>query len=91
MADSPHKSEDEIMEEINAAAKLIEIGATYAHYKDRAKTYKPLSFATLEVNNDLCVIYRAEYGKKLVFARPVNVWLDELEYNGERVKRFTKI
>jgi hypothetical protein len=33
-------------------------------------------------------VYRAEYGEHIIFVRPLNVWLETVEWEGEQVFRF---
>lgn len=81
-------SEDEISDQIRAAAEQVAIGAIYLHYKQ--KTYKVLGLGTFEATGEPCVIYMALYGQNLTFIRPVSAWLEEVEWQGKTVKRFTK-
>jgi hypothetical protein len=86
-----HKPQEQIVSDIKIAKNHIEIGARYSHYKDSAKVYLVKDFGTLEVTDELCVIYQAEYDLKLVFVRPVNEWLENVEWQGSLVPRFIKI
>jgi hypothetical protein len=54
-------------------------------------TYKVKDIVIQEADNEPCVIYQAEYGKLLTFSRPVRVWLEKVEFEGNVVQRFTKI
>lgn len=60
------------------------------HYKNKL-LYRPLNFATLEADNELCVVYEGQYGYKLLFVRPVKEWLAEVEFEGKKTTRFTKV
>jgi hypothetical protein len=86
-----HKTGEELLAEIAVAEKQIMLDAPYVHYKGADKLYKPIHFATLESNNELCVVYRALYGEKLLFIRPVSVWLETVEWHGKTAKRFTPV
>ena len=86
-----HKTEEQILAEIEEATTKIEVGASYCHYKDRSKVYKIQGFGTLEADDSLCVIYQAQYGKQLTFIRPVSIWLEQIEWQGKKVPRFTKV
>ena len=86
-----HKPQEQIIQEIQNAKLKIKIGAKYQHYKGTDKLYEVLGFATLESNNDLCVIYKALYGKHLTFLRPVNEWLEQVEWQNRIIPRFKKI
>lgn len=86
-----HKSHHRIIEEIDNAKSKIVVGAIYAHYKNPEKRYRVKEFGTLESNDELCVIYQADYGRKLIFIRPVSEWLEQVEYQGTTRPRFSKI
>lgn len=81
----------QLSEQLEQAQALIEIGAQYRHFKAADKIYTVLCLAFQEADNEICVIYRAEYGEGLVFARPLASWLQEVESDGEVVQRFTKL
>ena len=85
-----HKTHEQILEEIRQAKMKLDIGADYAHYKDPKKTYRVKEFGTLEADNELCVIYQAQYGPGLIFIRPLSEWLAKVEWEGNIVPRFVK-
>lgn len=87
-----HKSQDVLTREIREATKLVEIGADYYHYKDQNKTYKVLNIAVTEDDDQLCVIYQAQYGKNIIFVRPLKSWISKVVWQGNgKQKRFTKV
>ncbi len=86
---SGRESQSELSARLAAAAQQVEIGARYMHYKQLS--YKVLSLALREEDNEPCVIYQAEYGDHITFIRPVTSWLETVEVNGEQTKRFTKL
>ena len=86
-----HKEQLELAKEIEAAASKITVGANYWHYKGRDKVYAVIGLGFLEANDELCVIYQAQYGEKLTFLRPLTVWLENVEWEGKTVPRFTKV
>lgn len=86
-----HKEQLELAKEIEGAKLKITVGAQYWHYKSREKVYKVIGLAFLEANNELCVIYQAQYDQKLTFLRPLTIWLENVEWEGKVVSRFTKI
>lgn len=86
-----HKGEDALLAEIEKAKTHITIGACYTHYKSADKYYKVTQIAILEATDDICVIYQAQYGKKLSFVRPLTSWLETVEWQGQTIPRFTKI
>jgi len=84
-----HIEQTELEKQIKAAEKLVTVGGIYVHYKSADKVYKVLGLGFLEANDELCVIYQAQYGKRLTFLRPITVWLETVEWNGQTVPRFT--
>lgn len=86
-----HKEQLELAKEIEEAKSKITVGAEYWHYKGRNKVYKVIGLGFLEANDDLCVIYQAQYGEKLTFLRPLRIWLENVEWEGKTVPRFNKI
>lgn len=85
------KTEEEIEKEIQEAKREIVMGGLYSHYKNPKNLYTVIALATQEATNKLCVIYRAEYGKKLLFVRDLDNWLEQPEWHGKKVTRFILI
>lgn len=83
--------QSQLAKEMQAAESKITIGAEYWHHKSRDKIYIVLGLGFLEATNELCVIYQAQYGEKLTFLRPLSVWLEQVEWEGNIVPRFTKL
>jgi len=83
------ESQSQLSARLTAAAKQVTVGARYVHYKQLA--YKVLSLALREEDNEPCVVYQAEYGGHVTFIRPVSSWVEEIEIDGKKIKRFTKI
>jgi len=86
-----HKSHDELHSKLTAAAQQVSVGGSYAHYKNPHQLYTVLQLAITEWNDELCVIYQAQYDPELIFVRPLDSWLDVVEWQGVTVPRFTKI
>ena len=86
-----HKSHQQLEQELAEAAKLIKVGASYQHYKDPNKIYKVLQLATQEWDDELCVVYQAQYGSGLYFVRSLKEWLDQVKWEGRPVPRFTLV
>jgi hypothetical protein len=59
------------------------------HYKKPENLYTVIDLAILTETNEVGVVYRAEYGKRLLFVRPLAVWLQHAEVDGKQVARFT--
>ncbi len=80
-----------LKQELEQAEQHIEVGAQYRHYKAAHKIYKVLHLAFQEEDNELSVIYQAEYDERLIFIRPVLSWLEDVEWEGETVPRFSRL
>ena len=65
------------------------IGGKYRHYKD--KEYRVLHLATHSETGEQLVIYQALYGEMGIWARPLDMFLETVEVNGDTVFRFSYI
>lgn len=83
------ESQTQLSARLAEAAKQIVIGARYMHYKQLS--YKVLALALREEDNEPCVIYQAEYGDRITWIRPVSSWVEVVEVDSQKVKRFTKL
>ncbi|GIW62594.1 MAG: hypothetical protein KatS3mg090_0420 [Patescibacteria group bacterium] len=66
----------------------------YRHYK--GKFYEVIGIARHSETLEPLVVYRAlydskEFGKNALWVRPLKMFLEEVEVNGKKVKRFEKI
>ena len=86
-----HEEQIHLKLELEQAQATVEIGRLYRHYKAATKIYKVLDLAFQEDDNVLCVIYRAEYGERITFIRPLVSWLSMVDWEGKVVPRFSKI
>ena len=69
---------------------MIEISlGRYRHFK--GGEYEVLHIARHSETEELLVVYRALYGDGDVWVRPLSIWNESVEYNGEKVLRFTYI
>lgn len=76
-----HSSLKILDKEIKKVSKLVTVGGTYFHYKNPDNYYVIESIGLIEENQKPAVIYRALYGKGIVWVRPLK----------EFMKKFTKI
>jgi len=74
----PH-SEIELNKQNSRARKKVEVGGIYYHYKDPDKCYVVESVGFLENTEELCVIYRALYGKGIVWVRTLDNFLEKVD------------
>jgi hypothetical protein len=84
-----HKPANTLTNALTEAATKVNVGGFYTHYKSPDKTYKVIKLAVTEWDDQICVIYEAQYGDKLTFVRPLNSWLDKVEWQAKLVDRFT--
>jgi cyclomaltodextrinase / maltogenic alpha-amylase / neopullulanase len=64
---------------------MIKLGK-YRHYK--GKEYEVIGVARNSETLEELVIYRALYGDFGIWARPIKMFLEEVEINGKKVPRF---
>lgn len=69
----------------------IPVNNQYFHYKNPDQSYTVISHGIIEATLEPAVIYQADYDTKLTWIRPVSVFLEEVEWQGEKVSRFTRI
>lgn len=58
----------------------------YQHYKD--KQYELLGVATHSETGEELAVYRALYGERGLWVRPLTMFLEAVQVNGESVPRF---
>ena len=86
-----HKEQRVLAKELKQAKEKVTIGVKYQHYKGADKIYEVIGLGFLEATDELCVIYRADYGEKITFLRPLVIWLEQVEWGGKTVPIFAKI
>lgn len=59
---------------------------TYRHYK--GNLYEVIGFAQHSETLEAMVIYKALYGARGTWVRPLSMWENLIEVNGKAVKRF---
>ena len=79
------------MAELEQAQTQVKVGAQYRYYKAADKIYTVLNLAFQEEDNELCVIYQAEYEERLTFLRLLASWTMMVEWKGKMAPRFTKL
>lgn len=86
-----HLPEDRLQNKITEAKKQVVIGAIYQHYRDHQLRYQILTIGLFEGTDEVCVIYQAQYGERLVWVRSLAKWNEEVNYQGKKIKRFQKV
>ena len=61
----------------------------YRHFK--GNEYEVIGTATHSETLEKYVVYRALYGENQLWIRPVKMWCEEVEFEGEKVPRFAYI
>lgn len=86
-----HKLQEELLSEIkNAQAKVV-IGGYYAHYKHpEKKEYQVVEVGIYENSEEVCVVYKS-LTTGISWIRTLNNFLEEVEMNGVKVKRFKNV
>ena len=84
-----HKSQKDLKEELEHAGEQVLVDRIYVHFKSPDMRYKVIGFAVDAGNSEVVVIYKALYDEGVTFVRPLTEWLDEVERDGKKSKRFT--
>lgn len=87
----PHSSELSLVSRISNAKRLVSVGSLYYHYRTPNLFYRVNDIVVNEETEQPVVIYEAQYGDKITWARSLDKWLDEIEYQDTFVKRFTEV
>ncbi len=64
---------------------MIRLGL-YKHFK--GNMYEVINIATHSENREKYVVYRALYGDYGLFIRPLDMFLEKIEVNGNIISRF---
>lgn len=78
-----------LAEMLSDAREVIKPGSHWRHYKGGQYIVKDL--VVLEVDNRVSVNYVPTICQDVPFSRPLDEWDDEVEWNGEKLTRFTLI
>jgi 8-oxo-dGTP pyrophosphatase MutT (NUDIX family) len=98
-----HLTSDELNYRISDHEKIVTPGDVYYHYKNPTHFYEIMSLCLIEASDEVGVLYKPLYDNvgerhafslpdnKILWLRPINNFLEEVEFEGEKVKRFTKL
>ena len=67
---------------------MIEVGK-YRHFK--GNYYEVIAVARHSETKEQLVVYRALYGERGIWVRPLAMWDETVEVDGNPVKRFEKV
>lgn len=81
--------QNDVLQPLSEAAKALKEGSIYEHYK--GMRYRLLSVGRHSETLEEVVIYRALYGDKDVWVRPLEMFLETITKEGQEVPRFNKI
>ena len=85
-----HLSEEQLAVKAVELMKIVGVGEIYVHYRSPDRPYQVISVGFYEENEEPCVVYKALYGKELVWIRPITSFLEQVEYQGEQIQRFRR-
>lgn len=71
-----HIEESVLRARLDEASAEVPVGSRYAHYKNDSKSYLITGFAILEANDEVGVLYEAEYGERITYIRPLSSFLE---------------
>lgn len=74
--------------ELSPPALSLHIGL-YKHFK--GNTYRVLGVGLHSETFEEYVVYQAQYGQKLIYIRPLNMFLGTVQINGKTIQRFQHI
>jgi hypothetical protein len=84
-------NEHELTQVLEQARTHVTVGQRYHHYRDRQLSYTVHNLVLDEATQKVMVLYQAEYGKRLIWVRALDVWSEFVEHNGQKVPRFSKV
>lgn len=82
-----HRSSEFLEKAVDDALKKVVVGGVYTHFKDPEKKYRVVGIGIQEATDKVCVIYKAEYNKNLIFVRDLESWLEKPTEETERFIR----
>lgn len=85
-------AETELFHQLELAHKQIEVGAVYAHYRNRT-LYKVINLTIIEATQEVGVLYEKESGSfpLIPWIRPISSFLEKVLVENTLVNRFQKI
>jgi hypothetical protein len=86
-----HLSEDELRSLLNEAGAKVSVGSRYLHYK--GNSYLVTGVCIIEATDGVGVLYRADNPglEEISFLRPLEEFIETVEFDGKMTERFKKI
>lgn len=85
------RANPEFVVELAHIKQTIPSCARYFHYKNPNQFYTIVSHGIIEATGEPAIVYQAEYGDKTTWIRAASIFLEEVEWEGKIVPRFTRI
>ncbi len=73
---------------VTEARTQVVPGSKWRHYKGGEYTIRDI--VVMEEGNGLAVVYTPLLHPEVSFVRPLAVWTETVEWNGQQVQRFSK-
>lgn len=79
---------EELEIKLAAASELVKPESKWRHYKGGEYTIKDI--VVQEEDNELAVVYQPLAHPDVRFTRPLSVWDEKVEWDGQTVQRFAE-
>ncbi len=87
-----HKNTQQLLSELGSLKKIINVGDRFSHYKHPESFYTVVAIGFIEVSEEVCVVYKAEYGDEFTWVRTQSEFFSKAKLeDGTEVDRFTKV
>lgn len=74
-----HVDKSDLVDSLQSAARQVEIGDTYIHYKNSASRYIVEKLVIKEADDSVEVLYHDPSSPGISFTRPLAEWLEEVD------------
>jgi hypothetical protein len=83
------KSYEELEQMVAKGLQRVETGSRWRHYK--GNEYVIMGVSIIEATNEVAVVYASVDHPTVSFVRPLSVWLESTDWQGQTVPRFTQV
>lgn len=88
----PHKTQEQLLKELENIKTKIKVGDKFVHFKHPDRFYTIIAIGFIEATEELCITYRAEYGDRITWVRTESEFFSRAKLeDGKTVDRFTLI